>query len=560
MRLLRNFDVSSYYPSLMIMNGYSSRNIPSFEEFEQVYHRRIAAKKAGDKATANSLKLVLNTTYGATLNQYNDLYDPLQARSVCISGQLYLLELANHLLADIPGLRIVQLNTDGIMIEFDENQHDAVLAITDEWQQRTGFGLEEDVVERIYQKDVNNYVEVSSEGMKTKGGYLVRGISTAGAFKVNNNACIVAKAIEEYFVHGTPPEDTINSCNDISQFQLIAKAGSKYREAYWLVDGEKREVQKVNRVYAVADERYGKLYKVKAENDAEAKIESLPEHCYIDNSAVDDPNHLSVDSLDRQWYIDVAQKRINDFKGIQPEKKGRKKMATTTKTPTVQNVYQKLNAARLKFLEANVEKSGKNNHLQFHYFELEDIVPVAQPIFNELGLFAKPDFTQENARMTVINAEKPEETVTFEAPFDRIRPIVSNAGKQATNEMQALGASLTYMRRYLWMIALDITEHDDIDANAGLPEPAPKPAVQMPPATPEERAEIKQTLTNAEGPADALQLNQLKDQMKKLRKNKPAEEEWIAKIALQTKGFTEIRKSDCAKILEKVAEKLEAKE
>lgn len=109
MKLLRNFDVSSYYPSLMIRNGYSSRNIPSFQDFEDVYHRRIEAKKTGDKATANSLKLVLNTTYGATLNQYNDLYDPLQARSVCISGQLYLLELANHLLKDIPGLRVVEL-------------------------------------------------------------------------------------------------------------------------------------------------------------------------------------------------------------------------------------------------------------------------------------------------------------------------------------------------------------------------------------------------------------------------------------------------------------------
>lgn len=539
----------------MIKNGYSSRNIPSFDAFEQVYNRRLAAKKSGDKATANSLKLIVNTAYGSTLNQYNDLYDPLMARSVCISGQLYLMELACHLYQNVPDLKVVSTNTDGLLIEFDDAQINQVMAIINEWQQRTGFSLEEDAVSALYQANVNNYVEVGADGsVKIKGGYLVRGISTAGAFKVNNNACVVAKAIEEYFVHGTPPEDTINSCDEISQFQMIAKAGSKYREAYWLVDGEKREVRKVNRVYAVADKRYGKLYKVKAENDAEAKIESLPEHCYIDNSAVDDPNHLSVDRIDRQWYIDVAQKRINDFKGIQPEKKGRKKMATTTKTtPATQNVYQKLNAARLKFLEANVEKSGKNSHLQFHYFELEDIVPVAQPIFNELGLFAKPDFTQENARMTIINAEKPEETVTFEAPFDRIKPIISNTGKQATNEMQALGASLTYMRRYLWMIALDITEHDDIDANAGLPDPAPKPAVQMPPATPEQRAEIKLKLTDADGPADELQLAQLKAQMKKLREARPDKEGWITEKALETKGFTVVSKSACAKILESVA-------
>ena len=88
MRIIKNWDVASYYPSLMIINGYTSRSIPSPQKFEEVYHKRIAAKKSGDTDTANALKLVLNTTYGATLNRYNDLYDPLMARSVCISGQL----------------------------------------------------------------------------------------------------------------------------------------------------------------------------------------------------------------------------------------------------------------------------------------------------------------------------------------------------------------------------------------------------------------------------------------------------------------------------------------
>ena len=66
-----------------------------------------------------ALKLVVNTTYGALLNKYNDLFDPLMGRSVCITGQLFLMELAQHLYKDIPGLKIVQLNTDGIMVEYD---------------------------------------------------------------------------------------------------------------------------------------------------------------------------------------------------------------------------------------------------------------------------------------------------------------------------------------------------------------------------------------------------------------------------------------------------------
>ena len=272
-RLIRNYDVASYYPHLMVYYGYTSRNIPNPQIYADMLEKRMQAKKSGDKATANALKLVANTTYGAMLNKYNELYDPLMGRSVCITGQLFLLELSQHLIAECSTLRIVQLNTDGIMVSFDESEYDKVIAITKEWEQRTRFELEEDKIKRIVQKDVNNYVEIPYEGdPKIKGGYLVRGIAPAGAFNINNNATIVAKAIVDYFTLGTEVEKTIGNCNDIFQFQLIAKAGSKYREAYHIVDGVKESVQKVNRVYATKDKKYGKLFKIKAENDSTAKI------------------------------------------------------------------------------------------------------------------------------------------------------------------------------------------------------------------------------------------------------------------------------------------------
>lgn len=557
-RVIRNKDVASYYPHLMTLCGYTSRNIPSAKVFEDVLETRMKAKASGDKATANALKLVVNTTYGALLNKYNDLFDPLMGRSVCITGQLFLMELAQHLYADIPDLKIVQLNTDGIMVECDRKYLPKLDEICDEWQSRTGFELEEDAVVRIAQKDVNNYVEVQEGGKaKSKGGYLVRGISTVGAFNINNNACIVAAAVKEYLVNGVPVEDTINGCNDIFQFQLIAKAGVKYREAYHLVDGEKVPVQKVNRVYATKDERYGKLFKVKAENDSTAKIEMLPEHCIIDND-----NHLTIDDVDKTFYIEMAKKRINDFLGIKPEKKkgGRKKMATTKKTETTDtaamNIYQKLLKARAMFLEADVKKTGKNMHLSFKYFELEDIVPTATRIFGEVGIVPLVNFTADTATMTMVNTDNPEETVTFVSPFNQIAPIVSNAGKQATNEMMALGSSITYMRRYLYMIALDICESDGIDANAGVPAPA-APALKAPPATPEQRQEVKQELTAPADNATALQIKGLKAVLKKLKDADPSKEEMIAQIAVQTEGFTSISKSDCETLIQKITAMLE---
>ena len=550
MRIIRNYDVASYYPHLMTLYGYTSRNIPSPEIFSEVLESRMRAKAAGDTATANALKLVVNTTYGASLNKYNDLCDPLMGRSVCITGQLFLLELAQHLYKDIPDLRIVQLNTDGIMIEFDDSQYDQVQEILAEWQSRTGFELEEDSIAQIAQKDVNNYIEVQPSGkFKTKGGYLVRGIAPAGAFNVNNNATIVAKALVEYFVNGTPPEDTINACDDIFQFQIIAKAGAKYREAYHMVDGEKVPVQKVNRIYATADPRYGKLFKVKAENDSEAKIEMLPEHCIIDND-----NHLTIADVDKQFYIDMANKRINDFMGIKPEKKGRKTKMATTSTP--KNVYQKLLEARVLFMEEDVKKSGKNMKMSYKYFELQDIVPVALPIFQKVGLLPITTFSEDVATMTIFNVDDPKDYTYFTSPMREIEPIISQkTGGEVTNAIQRLGSVETYQRRYLYMIALDIVESDSIEPTTGdNPPPTPKPTA---PVTPENRQEVTKNLTAPDGNATELQIKGLKTVMAKLLEKDPTKEDFISNIALQTNGLKEISKADCEKLVQAITAMLE---
>ena len=332
-RTIRNKDVASYYPHLMTLMGYCSRNMPSPKMFEDTLEERVAAKKAGDKATANALKLVLNTTYGAMLNgkdgtAFNDLYDPLMGRSVCISGQLFLLELSEHLIAECPTLKIIQLNTDGIMVSFDHEDEAKYQEITQEWQDRTGFELEEDFIRKIVQKDVNNYVEVPADGgePKVKGGQLVRGIAPAGAFNINNNAVVVARAIKQYFIDGTPPEETIAASENILDFQLIAKVGGKYSQCYHLVGGEKVIVQKVNRVYAVSDKSKGTVYKTHAVTGRDAKVAGLPTHCAIDNN-----NNLSIEVVDRKWYVKLAKKYINDFLGIKPPRKNTRRINSLKK-------------------------------------------------------------------------------------------------------------------------------------------------------------------------------------------------------------------------------------
>lgn len=345
-RSIRNKDVASYYPNLMRKMGYCSRNMPSPEMYAKTIDSRVKAKKAGDKDTANALKLVLNTTYGAMLNgkngtAFNDLYDPLMGRSVCITGQLFLLELSMHLIAECPSLKIIQLNTDGIMVSLDNEDEPKWQEITQEWQDRTGFELEEDFIQKIVQKDVNNYIEVPVGGgtPKVKGGQLVRGVLTngnidftqmglpaweninGGAWNINNNAVIVAKAIREFFVSGTPPDETVAGSNNILDFQIISKVGSKYTGCYQMIGDERIPVQKVNRVYAVADTRCGTIYKTHTVTGKDAKVAGLPIHCMVDNN-----NRLSIDVVDRRWYVKLAKKYINDFLGIKPPRKNTRRI------------------------------------------------------------------------------------------------------------------------------------------------------------------------------------------------------------------------------------------
>jgi len=566
MRIIRNYDVGSYYPHLITINGYASRNMKDPEIFSRTLERRMVAKKAGDKTTANALKLIVNTAFGATKNgvgdtAYNALYDPLMARSICISGQLYLIELANHMIADIPDLKIVQLNTDGIMVEFDEQYYPKVLEITKEWQERTGFTLEEDQIAHLYQKDVNNYIEVAMNGsFKLKGGYLVRGVSTAGAFKINNDANIVATAIVEYFVHGKQPADVIMACDDIKQFQLIAKGSGKYSRVYQQIDGVEVTQQRVNRVYASKDKRNGTLYKIKAENGQVSKIAGLPEHCIIDND-----NHLTIDDVDKIWYVAFAQQRINDFLGVKNDIKKERKTKSMATAKSL-NVFARLAAAREEFMNSDIEKSGKNFHLKTQYWELKDIVPTAMTVMHKNGIIPIVSFDSTYGHMTVVNVDNPEDRIDFTLPLREL------TGNQAINPVQSMGAVETYYRRYLYLACLEICEADEIEPHLSKPETAEKieekrtgdpaqpvkPAENAPKAV--NREEIKQNLTAVEGAADAIQIDQLKEKLGLLAKS--GNPDWInlcKGIIARTENLTKLNRKSAEAIIRQVTSILEAK-
>lgn len=225
----------------------------------------------------------------------------------------------------------------------------------------------------------------------------------------------------------------------------------------------------------------------------------------------------------------------------------------TSNTPKTVNVYQKLLAARINFLESEVTKSGKNMHLAFKYFELDDIVPIATRIFDAIGLISLVSFEDDKAVMRILNTDNPDEYVTFATP------MIQLGENKGTNAVQAFGATVTYYRRYLYMIALDICEPDEIDNGMrGNNTPAPSVTPEVAPTTPApiNLAPTEKPLTDANGNASEIQIKQLKEVLKKLKDADPTKEEMIGKIAVETKGFTVISKADCEALTVKIGEML----
>lgn len=140
------------------------------------------------------------------------------------------------------------------------------------------------------------------------------------------------------------------------------------------------------------------------------------------------------------------------------------------------NVYQRLNAAREAFHSQELRKSGHNKFAGYQYFELGDFVVPALGIFKHVGLTSVISFGADQAVMRIVNTEKPEDFIEITSPM-------SEANLKGCHPVQNLGAVQTYTRRYLWVAALEIVEHDAIDSN----EPVKQEVKQA----------RKETLTNA---------------------------------------------------------------
>lgn len=291
-------DVASLYPSIMIEYGLLSRNVKDPALYRQIRDTRLKLKKEKNPMQ-KPYKIVLNSTYGASGDEHNPLYDPRMCRCVCVTGQLLLLDLIEKI---EPYCKLIQSNTDGVYVYFEDEANEPIVEqIMHDWEKRVRLSLEFDYASAIWQKDVNNYILVEEDGPKSKGAY-VKKLS-----KVDYDLPILNKALNSYFISGTPIEDTINNCNDLIEFQKIVKIGGSYVHS---MHGDVVLRERVLRVFASTRESDAGVFKVKDGGNPE-KMAGTADKCFIYNE-----NVIGVkvpDYLDKQYYIDEANKRLNDF-------------------------------------------------------------------------------------------------------------------------------------------------------------------------------------------------------------------------------------------------------
>lgn len=325
-------DVTAYYPSLQKQYRIGYRVMDNPENFEFIHDSNIEFKRKGDKKARQPFKIMDNAISGQMKQPQSALFDPMSNNTICINGQLLLLDLIEHL----EGLcKLVQNNTDGIIVELAdyERDFDRIDDVVFEWESRTGMKMDFDTfVGDMYQKDVNNYVLIDREtgNMKVKGAYAKK------LSDLDYDLPIVNRGIVEYFIQGTLPEVTVGACDSLRDFQKVVKVSSKYRYAIYspIITMEKirdekgrsktvkrfrgGEVQtdKTFRVFASKDQSKGGLFKVsgkivKGREKNPEKFANTPDHCFIVN---DDVTNLPIpDELDKQYYINMIYERLKDF-------------------------------------------------------------------------------------------------------------------------------------------------------------------------------------------------------------------------------------------------------
>lgn len=227
--LLSDFDVASYYPNIILQQKLAPDSLgkPFLDVYQTILDRRIKAKRAGDKVTAETLKIAVNGSFGKLGSKYSALYAPEMLIQTTITGQLALLMLIERF--ELAGGRVVSANTDGVVVLYKKDVEQKIAAVAWDWMLDTSFQLEESRYRALASRDVNNYVAI-----KLDGSVKCKGVFAAGGLAKNPDREIIYDAVAQHIANGTSIETTIRACTDIKKFLTLRKVngGGVWRGQY----------------------------------------------------------------------------------------------------------------------------------------------------------------------------------------------------------------------------------------------------------------------------------------------------------------------------------------
>jgi hypothetical protein len=201
-----DIDAASFYPSIILECGFVPEGLGQrfIDQYRQIYERRLEAKRTGDKATNETLKIALNGTFGKLASKYSVLYAPDLMLAVTLTGQFTLLMLIEWL--EAAGAVTLSANTDGIAVRYPRDKEPLIQQVVSKFSEVSRFNFEFTPYRVLAMKDVNNYFAVKTDRkLKNKGIYAELSL------KKNASAQVCADAVGAWLAHGTPLLETISA-------------------------------------------------------------------------------------------------------------------------------------------------------------------------------------------------------------------------------------------------------------------------------------------------------------------------------------------------------------
>ena len=246
---LIELDVVSYYPTIILNLGIFPQALGEkfLCVFNNLVRERIDAKNKISvnpdyKIIADSLKIVINGTYGKFGSPFSILYSPYNLIKITLTGQLLLLMLIEQI--ELAGISVISSNTDSVFIQCKKNKKSLLDSIISNWQVKTNFSIEENYYKILLSRDVNNYMAVKySNETKNKGIFKTPGLEK----NPQNEICI--DAIKNLIINGTPISKTIRGCKSVTKFLNLRTVNGG---GVYLSDGKQKYIGKSVRWYYAA--------------------------------------------------------------------------------------------------------------------------------------------------------------------------------------------------------------------------------------------------------------------------------------------------------------------